>query len=131
MHHLWIILVAAVGFVAAFINDTLPQLGSLVVDGLQPATGAGWDNEADFDFSDELLDDDTWENFKCKGNNLVQAMNIDNFNAAKLFSSIQPTAESPWDNFGKNLRHTLLFMLAKLNHDRQSRTLGLAPIDEP
>ncbi|KAJ4380220.1 hypothetical protein N0V86_004529 [Didymella sp. IMI 355093] len=99
MHHLWIIFAAAIGPVGAFVNDSLPLLGALAVGGAQPAIGAGWDNEADDDFPNTLLDDTQWDNLKCKGDNLVKAMQFNNFDAAKLFSPIFPTAESPWDNF--------------------------------
>lgn len=100
MRHLCVAFIAAIGPVVALINNTLPQPGTFAVNP-QPAAGGGWDNlDDDASFPADLLDDEHWENFKCKGQNLVTAMHSSNFEAAKLYNPIRPTAESPWDDFG-------------------------------
>jgi hypothetical protein len=100
MRHLWVAFIAGVGSVVAFVNNTLPQPGALTMDP-QPATGGGWDNLGDEDFPADLLDDERWKDLKCKGQNLVTAMHSSNFDAAKLYKPIRPTAEGPWDDSGK------------------------------
>lgn len=101
MRHLLIIIIVVIGPVGAFVNNTLHQLAGPAV-APQTATGGGWDNLDDEEgFLADLLNDEQWNYLKCKGQNLLTAMYSSNFDAAKLYNPIRPTAESPWENSNK------------------------------
>lgn len=94
----WMILLATYGSAVALINDSAvpPHVQDLGVSTPRPAT-AGWDFD---DFPETLLNDNSWENLKCKGDNLNKAMHSNDVEAGKLFNPPLLSVESQWDDFG-------------------------------
>ncbi|KAJ4346296.1 hypothetical protein N0V95_005506 [Ascochyta clinopodiicola] len=101
----WILIAVIIGRVAALLDSNSPFFipQALTASTPHPATGAGdefqgGDHEND-DFPNTLLDDDSWENLKCKGDNLLRAMHASDAEAGKFWNPLLPFAESQWEDF--------------------------------
>ncbi|KAF9692231.1 hypothetical protein EKO04_009605 [Ascochyta lentis] len=105
MKFFWIIIAVALGAVTTILNDVIPlsSLQALTAGTPSPPTNAGdgyySDDDGYDDFPTTLLDDDSWGNLRCKGENLAKAMRSSNAEAGKLWSPLLPSAESQWDDF--------------------------------
>jgi hypothetical protein len=99
---LWMVLAAVLTSVAALMNSTIPSPGNYTIDaGPQPlARRAGYDIDTYEDFMEiEPLDDDSWEKLKCKGENLMKAMQASDAEAGKYWNPLLSSAESQWTDF--------------------------------
>jgi hypothetical protein len=118
---------AALGPVAALVNDTLSPLGldALIPGASQPTTGAGDDVYSYEDFvATEPLDNEAWENLMCKGENLMKAMHASNEDAGKYWNPLLPSAESTWEDFSMYLTPVHLSQI--LTSERRPKRLVLA-----
>ncbi|KAJ4312391.1 hypothetical protein N0V94_007458 [Neodidymelliopsis sp. IMI 364377] len=99
---LWMVLAAVLTSVAALMNGTIPSPGNHAT-GTGPqrfVRRAGYDIDTYEDFMGiEPLDDDSWEKLKCKGENLMKAMQVSDAEAGKYWNPLLPSAESQWTDF--------------------------------
>jgi hypothetical protein len=104
MQLFWVALLATIGSAAALFNNSIspPNLQALTEGTPDAATGVG-DEHAIDEFPVTSLDDNAWENLRCKGQNLINAMHANNDRAGLYWSEFLPSAESQWDDFRKSM----------------------------
>lgn len=91
----------AMGPILAFVNDSSLSFAphAFAERPHVPATGVGDEYDNQF-FPATMLDDKSWDDLLCKGNNLVKAMHASDQDAGKLFQPPSDSARSRWTNLG-------------------------------